>query len=299
LEIEVSEKGRNTGAKRTLSSDEILDVDWELADDSALEGMRAYKQGAYARAADSLSGVAGTKEALDRMRPVARAYLVYIYAESLLRSGKAAQAYPVFQSLTETYKTSRYAPMALNNMAMAAVQAKAFDKLPPLLAQLREAGGDQKLRADYLEAEALLAQGKAKDALAKFSSASIGNSSVKALALTGQAKAAAALNDFSKAREAAQSVLNASPTTDLAAEAHAILGDAIMADIETKKPTGGALQDALLDAALEYLRVQNQYPARADTEGRALLKAGECFQKLSTLPHAFGNRRPRTRAVPL
>ena len=71
-----------------------------------------------------------------------------------------------------------------------------------------------------------------------------------------------------------------------------------MAEIDAKKPAGAALRDALLDAALEYLRVQNQYVARTDTEARALLKAGECFQKLSTLPTRAGSD-DRERALAL
>ena len=187
LEIEMREKGGGgTRARRTLNSNEILDVDWDLADQDAAEALRSYKQGAYSQAADTLSGIVGQKDTLERMRPVARPFLVYAYAESLMRSGQASKAFPIYQNLIENYKTSRYAPMALTSMATAAVQAKAFDKLPALLAQLRDAGGEQKQRADLLEAEALLMQGKAKDALSRYSSAAAGSTgAVKAQALAG------------------------------------------------------------------------------------------------------------------
>jgi tetratricopeptide (TPR) repeat protein len=297
LEIEIRDRA-NSGAKRTLTSNEILDVEWDLADQDAADGLRQFKDGKYGQAAESLAGIVGQKEAMDRMRPVARPFLVYAFAESLMHSGRAAQAYPVYQFLTENYKTSRYAPMALSSMAAAAVQAKQFDKLPPLLAQLREAGGDQKQRADLLEADALLMQGKAKEALARYTSAAAGGAAIRAQALAGQARAYAASGDLAKARDAAQATLAANPTPDVAADAHVIIGDALMADIDAKKPAGAALVDALLDAALEYLRVQNQYAASADSEGHALLKAGECFQRLSTLP-TRASADDRERAVAL
>ena len=54
--------------------------------------------------------------------------------------------------------------------------------------------------------------------------------------------------------------------------------------MESKKLAGTQLQDALLDAILEYMRVKTQYAADTATEGYALLKIGESFKRLSKLP---------------
>src|ERR1019366_3617475 len=56
LEIEIRERGAG-GAKRTLNSNEILDIEWDLADQDAAEALRAFKQGAYGQAAETLSGI--------------------------------------------------------------------------------------------------------------------------------------------------------------------------------------------------------------------------------------------------
>lgn len=280
LELEL--KG---GAKQTFKSSEIADIEWDIAEEGFHEGAAEFRKGSYDRAADSFGGIVTQADSLKRVRPVAQPYLFYMYAESLYRSGKAADAYAAYQKLIDTFKTSRYAPFALSNMADAAIQAKAFDKLPALLKQLADGGGEQKALADYYEGEALTAQGKPKEAIAKYMSAAAGaGGKTKAMALVGQAKAQAAAGDLPRAKDLAQQALSQNPPERMASRAHALIGDAILAEVESKKLGGTQLQDALLDAILEYMRVQNQYASDAATEGYALLKIGECFKRLSKLP---------------
>src|SRR5204863_4268052 len=78
--------------------------------------------------------------------------------------------------------------------------------------------------------------------------------------------------------------LTLNPGDKLAAKAHSIIGDAILNDVDAKKLAGTQLQDALLDAILEYMRVKNQYATDTATEGYALLKIGESFKRLNKLP---------------
>ncbi len=294
LEIEMG-----AGARRTFNSAEIGDVDWDVSTEGFREAVASFRSGAYSSAADGLQGIIEQKEVLDQVRAVARPYILYLYAECKYRGGKGQEAAAVYQRLIDTYKNSRYTPMALTNMADSAIQSKAFDKLPPLLAHLRDGGPDQKQMADYYEGEALLAQNKPAEALKKYAAAAAGIVlRVKAMALAGQARCLIAAGDAAKAREAAQAAINLSPADSVSAVAHTIIGDSILAEADSKKLTGTPLQDALLDAILEYLRVQNQYPTDARTEGYAVLKAGECFKRLSKLPGRAGGE-DQGRAVAL
>src|SRR5205085_3805171 len=123
-------------------------------------------------------------DSLGRVRAIARPYILYMYAESLYRAGNLPQALAAFQKQIEASKTSRYVPFALANMADAAIQSKAYDKLQPLLNQLREGGPEQKQLADYYEGESLLAQGRAKDAVTKYTNAAGGaTGTMRAMAL--------------------------------------------------------------------------------------------------------------------
>ena len=283
LEIEI--RDRSGAAKRTFNSNEVAEIEWDVSEEGFHEGGAAFHNGSFERAADLFGGIANQPDAMNRVRAIARPYVLYMHAESLFRAGKAADAYTAYQKLIEGAKNSRYAPFALSNMADAAIQAKTFDKVPALLAQLREGGPEQKQLADYYEAEALLAQGKAKEAATKYMNAVAGGPGrIRAMALVGQARAQAASGDSVKARELAQQALTLNPPDLTAARAHVIIGDAALSDADSKKLSGTQLQDALLDAILSYLRVQNQYPADSATEGYALLKIGECFKRLSKLP---------------
>lgn len=294
LEMEVG-----GGARRTFNSAEIADVDWDISTEGFRDAVNSFRSGSYSTAAEGLQAIIDQKEVLDQVRAVARPYLLYLYAECKFRSGKAQEAAAGYQRLISTYANSRYTPMALTNMADAAIQSKAFDKLPALLAHLREGGPDQKQMADYFEGEALMAQNKPAEALKKYANAATGIvPRVKAMALVGQARCLIAAGDAAKARDAAQAALNLTPPDSVSAMAHTIIGDAIVAEADAKKTTGTPLQDALLDAVLEYLRVQNQYPTDARTEGYAVLRAGECFKRLSKLPgRAAGEDQARAVAL--
>lgn len=298
LEIEIRERTGGS-VKRTLNSSEIASVDWDIAEEGFHDAVSAYRGGGYGRAADMLGAIRDTKESIERVRPVARPYIFYLFAECKYRSGKAAEAMTAYQDLITKFPTSRYVPFALSNMAESAIAARAFDKLPALLTLLRGGGPESNQLADYYEGEALLAQNKPADALKKYANALTGGSAkVKAMALVGQARAYATANDPAKSREAATAALALNPTEYMSAQAHTLIGDAILADADAKKLTGSPLQDALLDAVLEYMRVQNQYAADTQTEGYALLKAGECFKRLSKLPTRAGSD-DRERALAL
>ncbi|HLX62700.1 MAG TPA: tetratricopeptide repeat protein [Planctomycetota bacterium] len=294
--LEIDMRG---GAKRTVNSSEIADVEWDVSDENFHDAVGAFRSGAYVRAASSLESLIKDKESLDRVRPLARPYLYYLYAESKYRSGKAADAMAAYQDLITKFPNSRYVPAALSNMCASAIQSRNFDKLPALLKLLADGGPEQKQLADYYEGEAALAQNKPADALRKYANAAVGGvQKVKAMALVGQARAYAATNEPAKSREAAQAALALNPPEGMAALAHTLIGDAIVADADAKKLTGSQLQDALLDAVLEYMRVQTQYPADAQTEGDALLKSGECFMRLAKLPTRSGSD-DRERALAL
>lgn len=285
LEIELSDARGGSGARQTFMTADIADVDWDLSAEGFHEAITAFRRGAYASAAETLQGIVDQKEALDSVRPVARPYVFFMLAESKYRGGKLPEAMAAYQKLIATFPSSRYVPLAITNMADAVIQSKMFDKLPPLLATLREGGNDQKQLADYYEGESLMAQNKPGDAAKKYGNAAQGGvPRVRAMALVGQARCLMASNDAGRARDAAQTALTLSPPEGIAASAHSILGDAIVADADSKKLSGTPLQDALLDAVLEYMRVQNQYPTDARTEGYAIFKAAECFKRLGKLP---------------
>ena len=285
LEIELGDGKGGGGARQTFTSADIADVDWDSSAEGFHEGVTSFRRGAYSSAAESFQSILDQKELLDQVRPIARPYVYFMFAESKYRGGKLAEAQAAYQKLISAFPASRYVSFAITNLADSAIQSKAFDQLTPLLAVLRQGGNDQKQLADFYEGEALMAQNKPAEAAKKYANATGGPvPRVKAMALVSQARSLMVTKDSSKARDLAQSALALNPPEGVAAAAHSVLGDAILADIEGKKLAGVALQDALLDAVLEYMRVQNQYPADAKTEGYAIFQAADCFRRLSKLP---------------
>jgi len=284
VEIELGD-GKGRGGIVPIASALIADIDFDVNAEGFRDAVTAFKRGSYTSAAEGLQGLLESKETLDTVRAVARPYVYFLLAESKFRGGKTAEAITAYQKLITTFPDSRYVAFAVTNMADLAIQTKAFEKLPPLLATLRAGSNDSKQLADYYEGESLMAQGKPADALKKYTAAAGGTAArVKAMALVGQARCYIAANEAGKARDAAQNALNLSPGDSVAAAAHSLIGDAILADADNRKVGGMQLSEALMDAVLEYLRVQNQYPADARAEGYAVLKAGECFKRLAKLP---------------
>ncbi|MEI6234482.1 MAG: tetratricopeptide repeat protein [Planctomycetota bacterium] len=285
LEIELADGRGGRGALIPITSAAISDVDWDVSAEGFHDAVMSFRRGAFGAAADSLQAIIDQKELMDQVRLVARPYVYYLFAECKYRGGKMGEAMTAYQKLISTFPASRYVALAITNMADSAIQAKTFDKLAPLLVILRDGGNDSKQLADYFEGESLFAQNKPAEAAKKYSNAATGLvARVKAMALVGQARCNMIANDSAKAREAAQSALALTPPEGVAASAHSILGDAIVADADSKKLGGAQLADALTDAVLEYMRVQNQYATDARSEAYALFKAGECFKRLAKLP---------------
>src|SRR2546421_653448 len=67
--------------KRTFNSAEIAEVEWDVTDDNFHTAVSAFRSGAYNRAADVLQDILSSKETLDRIRPIARPYVFYLFAE--------------------------------------------------------------------------------------------------------------------------------------------------------------------------------------------------------------------------
>jgi hypothetical protein len=88
----------------------------------------------------------------------------------------------------------------------------------------------------------------------------------------------------------AQQSLAAEPPASVAGAAHLIIGDAIVAEVDKAGANVPNLQEKLMDALLEYVRVFEQYKGDPRTEPEAMLKAGLCLQRLSKLPNRGGDK---------
>jgi TolA-binding protein len=287
VEIEIKDPKTQQLATVTLASAEIQDIDWDVNDQDFRQGMAAYDGGGFVLAAQRFQGIVNDPESLQAIRGEVRPALYFYLAESLYRSGKPNDAVPMFEKLMTDFKTSYYVPLAVGSVVDAAIQTNNLAKVPPLLAQLRALGGEQKPLADYYEGQMLLAQGKVKDADTRFAGAVSSSNvpSTKGMALMGQAKCAIAEKNLTKGRDLAQKALAAGPPPNVAGAAHLIIGDALLAEVEAQKPAGDVLQNKLMDALLSYMRVLEQYRGVVDTEAQAMLHAGDCLQRLSRLPN--------------
>jgi predicted Zn-dependent protease len=196
LEVEVKDARTGAVAKQTFNTSQVVAVEYDVPDENYHDAVTAYRINDFSTASTSLANLIGDKDAIEKVRPVVRPYIQFLYAECLYRKGKVAEAFTEYDKFVKGFKNSRYVPLALGSMTEAAIRAKAFDKLPALLTQLRDGGGDQKQMADYYEAEGLMAQGKAKEALSKYGTAASGSVvRIKALAFVGQARAMADTGD--------------------------------------------------------------------------------------------------------
>jgi TolA-binding protein len=292
VEIEIKDARTGAAAKMTLPASDIAEIEWDIADQEWRSGISAFNSGGYVVASRSFLSIINEKEDFDKIPNVAKPALIYYAAESLYRAGKPADAVPVFERLINENKTSYYAPRAVGSLVDAAIQTKTLDKVPPLLGLLRSQGGEQKALADYYEGQMLFSKGQSREAEAKFASAAMASSvpATKGMALMGQAQCAIGNGDLAKGRQLAQQSLAAEPPASVAGAAHLIIGDAIVAEVDKAGANVPNLQEKLMDALLEYVRVFEQYKGDPRTEPEAMLKAGLCLQRLSKLPNRGGDK---------
>jgi len=269
-------------AKVSLGAADVAEIEWDVNDPEWRAGMSAFDSTQFGVAAQRFQGILNDPEELAKIRAAAKPALYYFCAESLFRAGKLDDAVPMFEKLMNEFKTSYYIPRAVGSLVDAAIQTSKLEKVPPLLAQIREKGGEQKALADYYEGQMLMAKGDAAAADRMFTAAA-GSTSVpatKGMALMGSAQCAIKANNLTRARDLAKSALLAEPPASVAGAAHLTIGDALVAEADAQKLSGEALQSKLLDAVLEYMRVVEQYKGDKRTEPEAMLKAGDCLQRL-------------------
>ncbi len=299
IEMEVREKTGQTGVRK-LSPSDITDIEWDINDAEWREGYRHFKRGSYGKAAQSFNSIIGDKESLDKIRPEAKPYLFFMYAESLYRSGNAKEAVPAFEKCINEFTSSFYSSYAVGSLVDAAIQNNDFTKVPPLLSKLRALSGEPKAMADYYEGKMWKAQKKSKDARNKFLAAERGSSvpATKGMALMGQASCALEEGNLVEARDLAQKALASGNIPSVAGAAHLIIGNAMVAEADSAKLMGEALEFKLLDALLEFMRVHMQYAGDRNTEPEAMLRAGDCLQRLAkAFPKTRGADRHRAIAM--
>lgn len=283
IQLEMKDPKTQQVLNMVLQPAEVAGIEWDANDPEFRSGYANFEGKNYPDAARSFMSILSDKEEFDKLRGEIKPALYYFSAESLYRGGKPGEAVPLFEKLMNDYKTSFYVPLAVGSLVDASILAKNFAKVPPLLQQLRTLGGEQKALADYYEGQLLFAQNKNKPADEKFSQAVAGAASAttKGMALMGQAKCAINDNNLAKARDLAQRALAAGAPPTVAGAAHLVIGEAILAEVEAQKTSGDALQTKLMDALLEFMRVQEQYRGDVDSEAQATLRAGDCLVKLS------------------
>jgi len=290
VDIEVRDARTQAASNFSLAAAEIADIEWDMPILEWRTAWSDYESAQYAKAAQGFVGILGDPEVLEKVRTAAKPALYYFCAESLYRSGKSSEAVPQFEKLLNEFKTSYYVPRAVGSLVDALIQMKEFDKAAALLKQLRDLGGEQKPLADYYEGQIKLSQDRPQDADKLFASAvsSTNVAATRGMALMGQAQCAISSNNLAKGRELAQKALLAGPPASVAGAAHLIIGEAILAEVETEKPTD--MQGRLMDALLEFMRVVEQYRGDPRTEPQAMLKAGDCLVRLSKLPNRGADR---------
>ncbi|HYG74280.1 MAG TPA: hypothetical protein VEK08_04670 [Planctomycetota bacterium] len=291
IHLEIKDARTQAVNQLNMKGSEVASIEWDVNDPEFRSGVANYEGRHYAEAVRNFSSIISDPDELNKIRAEVRPALFYFYAESLYRSGKPADAVPIFEKLMNEFKTSYYVPLAVGSLVDAAIQTKDFAKVPALLAQLRTLGAEQKALGDYYEGQMLLAQGKTKPAEEKFNQAAAGSNvpGTKGMALMGQARCAIAENNLAKGRDLAQRALSAGAPTNVAGAAHLVIGEATLGEIETQKPTGEALEKRLMDALLSFMRVQEQYRGDVDSEAQAILRAGDCLVKLSKLKDRGGD----------
>ncbi|MCW8131552.1 MAG: tetratricopeptide repeat protein [Planctomycetota bacterium] len=273
----------------TFKAEEVDSIDWDIQTVEFQNGLADMRQGDYAAAAASFQALYGDADSMKVFREVAKPYLAYLVGECFYRAGKHQDAVAAFEAFMNDYKTSRYVPLAVGSLVDSAIQAKKFDKVPPLLSKLEALGGENKAKALIFGAELDLVQGNASGAEAKFNSAA-GASSVKetqGLARLGLARIAVTKKDFSKARTAAEQAIASSSSKAVAGTAYLIIGDALFNEASALK--GDEAKEKFLDASMAFLRIPVNY-ADKRIEPEALFKAGECFYQLSKFPGRSNDR---------
>jgi TolA-binding protein len=259
--------------------DQIAEIVWDIPKGEWRMGLAEMSRGNYEMAAVYFRGLL---DDLGSFRDAARPYLLLMYAMSLYRWGKSAEAAEELERLTREYPASRYVPEAIDRMVEIHIQTKNYNKAQALLKKLSGLGPRYAVRAVLHEAELDLAQGRPDEASKKFARAAgeTSDAQTRAIIQLGQARCAVAQQQLGKAAQMAAQALAGGPPPSVAATAHLILGTVMLEEARNSK------DDPVkhLDAALEFLRVVYLYPGEEGTEPEALFKAGECFRLLSKLP---------------
>ncbi|MCY3023146.1 MAG: hypothetical protein NTW87_29570 [Planctomycetota bacterium] len=296
-QVEILYRDQKTGNASPIGfgAAEIASIEWDIQDPDWRSGMAAFEGGQYGQAAQRFQSVVAGED-FDKFRAAAKPAAYYYCAESLYRSNKLGDAVPMFKKLVSDYKSSFYVPKAVGSLVDAAIQTSKMDEVPALLGQLTQMGGEQRVLANYYEGQVFLAQDKVKQAEEKFAAAGAGTSvpATRGMALMGQAQCAIAAGDLARARDLAKRALQAEPPASVAGAAHLIIGNALVAEADKEKAAGEALQNKLMDALLEYMRVQEQYRGDPRTEPESIFKAGNCLERLyKSNPTSRGGDRHR------
>jgi TolA-binding protein len=285
--VVLEERSQQGTVDLIFKPEDISNIDWSMDDPAYAqdwsEAIKFYGNGEYSRAAHAFKVITDDKDALDKFRPEAKPCLFFLYGESLSRCGKTADAVKIFETLVKDYRNSHYTLKAVGSIVEDCIITGEVAKVQPFLEILRSQGGERKAWADFYEGKVHQAKKEYSQANKFFgvSSQESNSQELKGRSLMAQAECAIAEDKTQMARDLAKTSLLTNPPPFVAAGAHLVLGEALLAESEKQKASGVALENMLLDAILEFMHVSLLYGGDRATEPKALFKAAECFLTLS------------------
>ncbi len=267
------------------SREQVVKVEYEGRPTEYDTGVNLFDSGNYENALRWLG------QALERKHPsLLKQYILYYTAKSHQKLNEPAEAIPAFEGIAGQGGKSRFLYEAAESLIELYSEAGRIDDARRMLRGLpTPKTRGEKLKRLIFRAVIEENDGKLRRAMQIYGQAKRdaghGDQEEWARAAVGVVRCMLGLNKHSQAAKDVAGLVNSGKLGDYYAEAYVILGDALMATAKTDEDYEAAI--------LAYLRVPALYPGNEATEAKALLGAGQAYQRVT------GNEDAKNRAAKL
>lgn len=273
------------GGTTEYSREQVVKVEYEGTPSEYETGLISFKSGDYE------STIRWMGQALERRHPsLLKQYILYYTAKSHQKLNEPTEAIPAFEGIAGQGTKSRFLYEAVESLIELYSDAGRIDDARKQLRELptpktrREKLKRLIFRAVIEENDKKLRKAKQIYTQAK-REAGRGNEEEWARAAVGVVRCGLGLKKYKQTAKDVADLVRSGKLGEHYAETYVILGDALMATAKTDENYEAAI--------LAYLRVPALYPGDEATEAKALLGAGQAYQRVT------GNEDAKNRAAKL
>ena len=273
------------GGTTDYSREQVVKVEYEGRPTEYDAGVNLFEGGDYE------SAIRWLGQALEQKHPLLlKQYILYHMAKSHQKLNEPAEAIPAFEGIAGQGGKSRFLYEAAESLIELYSDAGRIDDARRMLRGLpTPKTRGEKLKRLIFKAVIEEKDNKLRRAMQIYTQAKRdaghGNEEEWARAAVGVVRCMLGLKKHSQAAKDVADLVKSGKLGLRYAEAYVILGDALMGIAKTDEDYEAAI--------LAYLRVPALYPGNAATEAKALLGAGQAYQRIT------GNENAKNRAAKL